>query len=71
MTTKEGTLIILMALDPDKGPWQPVLPENVPAWIKDDPDVLANLVHGEMAKERDGIMWWRCERVDHEGETKQ
>ena len=60
----EARLVILMALDPDKGPWQPVPPERVPDWIKDDPEVVANLVGGDMAKNRDGgLCWFRAEKV--------
>jgi hypothetical protein len=70
MATIEGTLIILMSADGNE-PWYPVLPDAVPDWIKNDPDVLANLVNGEMAKQADGLCWYRATKINADGETKQ
>ncbi len=65
----EARLIIFMAIGDERGPtspWQPVLPEQVPSWIKDDPGVVANLVGGDMAHNRDdgSICWYRAEKAD-------
>lgn len=30
----------------EEGPWTIVKPEDVPEWIKDDPDVIARMVKG-------------------------
>lgn len=72
-TLQQGTLVIFMAADPitRDSQWHMVPVDKVPDWIKDDPDVLANLVNGEMAKQADGLTWWRAERIDRAGETQQ
>jgi hypothetical protein len=64
----EAMLVILMSADGEE-PWYPVLPEKVPEWLK-HPDVMANLVHGEMAQQAGGLTWYRAEKVSSEGEIK-
>lgn len=74
----EGLLIIYKSED-DGETWEPLKTEDVPPWLK-QPDVMARLVAGDMAKTEfvGGLSvrgyvfpWYRAERMSSEGETKQ
>lgn len=59
----EGILIIYVSPN-GRDEWKPVLPVDVPGWLK-DPDTLGELVAGEMAckADEDPPLWYRAERV--------
>jgi len=65
----DARLIILRSADGEKD-WTPVLPDQVPAWLK-DPRVIGALVDGgTMAQGPVGVIlpdeirpWYRAERV--------
>lgn len=46
MKMTRGMLVIYSSPD-GEGNWTPVKAPDVPAWIKDDPELLARLVDGE------------------------
>lgn len=60
----EGVLIIYVSPNGREN-WQPVLPQDVPEWLK-DPDILGELVSGEMACKADEEIpvWYRAEKVE-------
>ena len=62
----EALLIVLKA--PTKyGPWEPVKPEDVPTWVKDE-TVMAHLVGGEFIQQDDNGVesdWYKVERLPH------
>jgi hypothetical protein len=64
----EARLIILRSPDGESD-WTPVMPDQVPEWLK-DPVVVGRLVNGEMAQGPSGILlpdqfhpWYRAERA--------
>jgi len=65
MMTKQAQLVIYQSESGRDG-WKPVLPEAVPAWVK-DPDVMGRLVAGEMCMDPKcgdkGSAWYRAEQV--------
>jgi hypothetical protein len=65
VTTVLKSLVILRSENGRDG-WKPVLPADVPEWLK-NPDVMHKLVNGEMAMDpRKGTEWYRAEeRVVH------
>lgn len=69
----QALLLILRSRNGRDG-WVLVKPEDVPAWVK-SPDNMAKLVAGEMCMKSDegvdGSDWFRAEKVDSTGETKQ
>lgn len=67
----EGLLIILRSENGRDG-WTLVKPDEVPEWVK-APDNIARMVDGEICcnPEAGDIGWYRAEKVDSEGETKQ
>lgn len=69
----QALLVILRSPNGRDG-WTPVKPEDVPAWVK-APDNMAKLVAGEMCMKADegqsGSDWYRAEKVESKGETKQ
>lgn len=69
----EGLLIILKSANGRDG-WEPVLPADVPEWVK-NPDVMARLVAGDMVCDPTigeyGSDWYRAERMSSEGENVQ
>lgn len=74
--TKQALCVILVSTD-DCKTWAPVKTESVPEWVK-NPDVMANLIHGEMAQQPTGLVndlgvrpWYRAERIDADGKTVQ
>lgn len=58
-------MIILATADPDAEDvkWHPVLPENIPDWIKSDPDLIGMLRAGHMAHRRSDTLWYRGEPI--------
>lgn len=60
----EGVLIIYVSPN-GRDNWQPVLPADVPEWLK-APDILGELVAGEMACKADEEppVWYRAEKVE-------
>lgn len=69
----EALLIILKSPNGRDG-WTLVKPEDVPAWVK-EPHRMARLVAGDMMMDptqgENGTDWYRAEKVDSSGETKQ
>lgn len=43
--------------------WEPVLPADVPDWIKNDPDMIGKMISGLMCKKRDSEFWFKAVRV--------
>ncbi len=43
---KLAVMIVFRALDPERGPWEPIKKDHVPAWITDNPDIMGDLVRG-------------------------
>lgn len=72
---QQGLLIIYVSHD-DGETWEMVEPARVPDWLK-EPNVMARLVAGEMAKNRDVgltvkeelLPWYRASKFDSSGET--
>lgn len=60
----EGILIIYVSPN-GRDEWKPVLPADVPAWLKDR-HVMGELVGGDIAckADEDPPLWYRAERVD-------
>ena len=58
---KNSNLIIFVSIDPDSGQWEPLAVDNVPDTIK-DPEVLGNLVAGDMCKIGGDDLWYRAEK---------
>lgn len=56
---KLANLVILRSTDCRR--WKPVLPKDVPAWLK-EPETVGRLVAGEMARRRKGKTWYRAEQ---------
>ena len=67
----KALLVILMSPCDDRGnptTWQALKPDEVPAWISDDPDVIANLMAGEMCQNKLApLAWYRAEQVTTNG----
>lgn len=59
---KEVEMVVLSSGDGDY-PWEPVPPQDVPDWIKNDPRVVGNLVDGQMARRGQGL-WYRAEVIN-------
>lgn len=61
----EANLIIYCSIN-GRDVWAPVLPAEVPEWVK-DPDIMGRLVAGEMcsdvAEGVTGSLWYRAEKV--------
>lgn len=77
MSVAKALCVVYISHDDGKT-WALIRPEEVPAWITADADVMANLINGEMAQ-RGGVVnaqgvapWYRAERIEPaEGETVQ
>lgn len=65
--------IAIMRSENGRDGWVPVPPAEVPDWLK-EPDVMGNLVAGNMACKNDegdkGSAWYRAERVPTDGERQ-
>lgn len=62
----EALLVVLKA-PTQHGPWTPVLPADVPTWVKDE-KIMAHLVGGEcIQRTEDGVEsdWYKVERPPH------
>ncbi len=62
--TKQATLVIYASSNGRDG-WKPVLPGDVPAWVK-EPRIIGALIAGEMCmdpKASSGSTWFRGERA--------
>lgn len=74
MTQLAQGLLVILKSDNGRDGWTPVMPEDVPEWVK-APDNMARLVAGEMCMKPDegekGSAWYRAEKLDSQGETKQ
>lgn len=50
-----------------RGDWTPVLPQDVPEWVK-DPDVMGEMARGNAACKNDegptGSDWFRADKID-------
>lgn len=61
----QGVLIIYASPN-GRDEWQPVLPADVPEFVK-DPDTLGRLVAGEMCCDAETqSLWYRAEQVKDE-----
>ena len=58
MMLRKAHLAILKSADGEE-PWEPQMKNELPAWVK-APDVIANLMAGEMAT-KEGEAWYRAE----------
>ena len=69
----EALLVIMRSANGRDG-WTPVAPADVPAWVKEGGN-MAKLVAGEMCMKADegmkGSDWYRAEKLESQGETKQ
>jgi hypothetical protein len=78
MTDERSQALCVIWKTTDEGKtWDPVKTADVPEFLK-APDVMANLLNGEMAQDTSGILlpqgarpWYRAERIDASGETVQ
>jgi len=71
MTNLAQALCVIYSTTDEGETWFPVLPENVPEWVK-SPDVMANMLAGEYAQNTEfPLAWYRAERVDANGEAVQ
>ena len=65
-------LIVVWRSENGRDPWEPVLPEDVPDWVK-DPKRMARMLEGSMicdpTEGESGSAWYRAEKV--EGQTLQ
>ena len=65
LMTKRAVFVIYESPN-GHGDWIPVLPENVPEWLK-DADVMGQLAAGQMACDTavgdKGSNWYRAEKV--------
>lgn len=65
MGVQQGYLMIYRS-PTGRDNWQPVLPDDVPEWVKDQ-DILGRLVAGEIACDptegNSGRDWYRAERT--------
>lgn len=70
---KTANFIIYRSKD-GRGDWSPVLPQDVPAWVK-DPDVMGEMARGQAACKCDegptGSDWFRADKIDMETAVKQ
>lgn len=65
----EAMLVIFVSLDGEE-PWTVVPPNQVPEWLK-DPDVMAELVAGSMAQNKEApLAWYRAEELEIDHEVK-
>lgn len=55
--------LIIIACEKGAGKWTPVLPADVPEWVK-DPDNIARLVQGYECSKKDEGMRYRGVRVE-------
>lgn len=65
-------LIIYASPDGNTG-WTPVLPADVPDWVK-DPDILANMIAGQACQNQSSASrttWYRAVRVMSPEEQKR
>lgn len=44
-----ANLIMFRSLDPESGNWEPIKRDDVPDWVKDDPEVVKHLINGWIA----------------------
>lgn len=62
MDLKQAKFVIYSS--PDQQNWAPVLPEDVPEWVK-EPETLGRMMLGEMCMKRDegdrGSLWYRAD----------
>lgn len=67
-------LLVILRSPNGRDNWEPVKPEDVPAWVK-EPQRMARLVDGDMIMDptegEKGSAWYRAEKVESKGETKQ
>lgn len=57
MITYESDLLIIFKSDNGRDGWKPVLPADVPEWVK-DPDVIGNMVKGSACMNPDSGEDW-------------
>jgi hypothetical protein len=57
---RSGVIVVYQSRDLKD--WSPVLPEEVPAWVK-EPEVMAMLVDGHAGREGEDGLWYRAEKV--------
>lgn len=76
MTEERTGLLIILRSEDDGETWFPVEPALVPDWLK-EPDVMGRMVAGDMVQQKSTILsatvlpWYRAEKMDSQGETKQ
>lgn len=57
-TMKAAKIIVYHSLDSEH--WTPILPADVPEWVK-EPNTMGRLVKGDMAQTNGGGGWYRAE----------
>lgn len=61
---KKALLVIESSLTgDDEKPWVPLMPMDLPEWIK-DPVVMGDMYHGAKVQHDDGGLWYRARRVE-------
>lgn len=55
--------LVMFRSSDGKTRWKPVPKDKVPAWIRDDPQVVGRLVGGDMVRRKKGRGWYRAEKV--------
>lgn len=71
---KRTALLVILKSPNGRDDWTPVKQEDVPDWVK-EPDRMARLIDGDMVCDPTmgptGSSWYRAEKVNSDGETKQ
>lgn len=57
---KAGKIVVYHSLDTEH--WTPILPNDVPDWVK-EPETMGRLVQGDMAQSNGGG-WYRAEKIE-------
>jgi hypothetical protein len=60
-------LLVVFKATTKHGPWEPVKPEDVPMWVKDE-KIMTHLIGGEYIQQNeDGVEsdWFKVERLPH------
>lgn len=59
---KMARMIIYWSTDvEDDNSWRPLYPNQVPGWIREDPDILSEMVDGMLVQKDDMDIWYRAE----------
>lgn len=63
---KHAYIMVLRSQDPEAQPdkWEPVMRDDVPDWVKNDPEVMGNIINGQVVhNDTQGGFWYRAEKT--------